>query len=1021
MNLLSGASFYGTGSVGGTVSLLSGGNLFAGTNVQVGSLTLGGLALAGGTLNLRISPTGSDTITVGAFGVTIAGSSTMSLSLGPSAGVLVPGTYTVLSYAGLLNGNTSNISVVRTPSFDVVNSDLDWSAAGYIKLRLTTLDINKKVWGGGIDSNFLTISNWYAYDGENILLAGSSAFKSNIDEITFRDSAGGALVSNSTLIISSGTLFNPVAINFTAGTVNYLISGGGSISGVTGLTKTGSATVTIATANDFSGPVIASAGTLVVQNNAALGSTMGTTSIASGASLLLDGTSAFGSLTIPEALFLAGSGMTAQPGALVNSAGNNLLSGSVTLSGAATIGAAAGVLTLSGVIAGNYPLTIAGQGTLVLTGSNTYSGVTNVSSGVLNVQNALALGGTVASLITVNTGAALELQSGTGSLTLSSAKTLNLSGAGPTAGALRSISGFNAVSGSIALAADAAFGVDAGVLTLAGPLSGGAFSLTKLGAGTLILSGSYSYAGSTTVGAGSLYLQRANLSSPGALSMGSNTFLGVSFGGANDFSDAQLGALLNISSWAGVGNTLSIDTSNYSGSGASYSGAVSVANGVLVKAGSGLLSLTGTQSYGSVNVAAGTLQFGTGSTGAPGSVPISIATGARVSFNLSGAPLMAGVISGGGALSVLGGSLSLSGTNSYAGGTTLSAGTLELLSAAALGTGSLYLSGTSTLRLGGAFDLSAGTISAASGVSLFLDTGSNNVTFSKGFAGSSAMALTKMGAGSLTLNAASTYTGVTTVAAGILSLGTLNAIGSSGTILFSGGTLQFGSGVAVDLSSRFAPIASGTLATVDFGANNITFASALTGAGGLSKLGSGSLTLAGANTLSGGVTLAGGNLILGNPAALGTGTFTLASGSLDASVSNLTLANNPAQLWNADFKFIGSQNLNMGAGAITFIADREINVAASILTLAGAITNNGSNSLTKSGLGTLVLSGANTFGGATTVASGILNIQNGAALGGTSFGTTVNPGATLQLQGDIAVGSEALTISGTGAAGQSGA
>jgi hypothetical protein len=51
----------------------------------------------------------------------------------------------------------------------------------------------------------------------------------------------------------------------------------------------------------------------------------------------------------------------------------------------------------------------------------------------------------------------------------------------------------------------------------------------------------------------------------------------------------------------------------------------------------------------------------------------------------------------------------------------------------------------------------------------------------------------------------------------------------------------------------------------------------------------------------------------------------------------------------------------------------------------------------------------------------MLNIQNANGLGSTAAGTTVSSGATLQLQGGISVGAEALTISGTGATGQNGA
>ena len=82
----------------------------------------------------------------------------------------------------------------------------------------------------------------------------------------------------------------------------------------------------------------------------------------------------------------------------------------------------------------------------------------------------------------------------------------------------------------------------------------------------------------------------------------------------------------------------------------------------------------------------------------------------------------------------------------------------------------------------------------------------------------------------------------------------------------------------------------------------------------------------------------------------------------------------------------------------------------------------GSNSVTKNGSGTLTLSGNNTYFGETVVNAGTLIADTSAtALGGTASGTTVADGATLGLSGGIAVGSEALTIVGSGAAGRSGA
>ena len=85
------------------------------------------------------------------------------------------------------------------------------------------------------------------------------------------------------------------------------------------------------------------------------------------------------------------------------------------------------------------------------------------------------------------------------------------------------------------------------------------------------------------------------------------------------------------------------------------------------------------------------------------------------------------------------------------------------------------------------------------------------------------------------------------------------------------------------------------------------------------------------------------------------------------------------------------------------------------VTWATALTSSG-GTLTKSGgSGTLTLSGANTYTGATTISAGIVNYQNSSAFA--TFSTiTVISGAAAQVQGGITGGSLGMTISGAGVA-----
>ncbi len=83
-------------------------------------------------------------------------------------------------------------------------------------------------------------------------------------------------------------------------------------------------------------------------------------------------------------------------------------------------------------------------------------------------------------------------------------------------------------------------------------------------------------------------------------------------------------------------------------------------------------------------------------------------------------------------------------------------------------------------------------------------------------------------------------------------------------------------------------------------------------------------------------------------------------------------------------------------------------------TLSGSGSISGTTGLTKSGTNTLTLTTANSYSGATTVQAGVVNLQNGEALGTTASGTTVATNARLELQGGITVAGEALTIAGQG-------
>jgi autotransporter-associated beta strand protein len=205
-------------------------------------------------------------------------------------------------------------------------------------------------------------------------------------------------------------------------------------------------------------------------------------------------------------------------------------------------------LALVGAVSGNN-LAKAGTGTLILSGANTHTGTTTISVGVLRASSNGALG-TTAGGTTVTAGATLEL-SGNVAIT-GEALTLNGNGVGGD-GALRNVSGDNLFAGLITLATNsriqsdiagdvlsldvasgpAISGVDTNVtfagdgdITVADAISLGTGGLTKEGAGVLILGGTNTYTGTTTVSNGVLAINGNNSAATGDVTVGANGILG---------------------------------------------------------------------------------------------------------------------------------------------------------------------------------------------------------------------------------------------------------------------------------------------------------------------------------------------------------------------------------------------------------------------------------------------------------------------------------------------------------------
>lgn len=180
---------------------------------------------------------------------------------------------------------------------------------------------------------------------------------------------------------------------------------------------------------------------------------------------------------------------------------------------------------------GTVHVTVSGPGRTILAGSNSYTGLTLVQSGVLEVRNSSALG-TGAGQTEIATDAAVQLS---GNLTLNEGFILNGSGLS-AGGALRNLSGTSTINSAITLANQARINSDAGRLAINGASAttnvltgsnsfwiGGsgamefngriattAGNMTKDGTGVITLSGNNTYVGVTNVQAGVLRLTNSN-------------------------------------------------------------------------------------------------------------------------------------------------------------------------------------------------------------------------------------------------------------------------------------------------------------------------------------------------------------------------------------------------------------------------------------------------------------------------------------------------------------------------------
>ncbi|NBV53092.1 MAG: hypothetical protein EBR83_06165, partial [Verrucomicrobia bacterium] len=300
-----------------------------------------------------------------------------------------------------------------------------------------------------------------------------AGFSQTLRSLSRFNNANAATITNSSGAPSVLTL-NVLAADGAGGgrnTGDYTF--GGVITGNLAIVKSGAGTQTLTGANTYLGGTTVNAGTLKLGSANALGGDIGYNGAltVNGGKMDINGV---GNLAIGT---LAGTG-----GVITD---DGLQVGASVLSSAS----AASSLFAGSINDGAYrtlALFKEGSGVLALSGSSTYTGITNIYAGAINARSATALG-TSAGGTVVFTGAALETQGG-----FASAEPLTFGGTGTGAasGALRNIADANTLSGAITVTSAARINSDAGSLTLSGPITATNLALTFGGAGDVNVSGS---------------------------------------------------------------------------------------------------------------------------------------------------------------------------------------------------------------------------------------------------------------------------------------------------------------------------------------------------------------------------------------------------------------------------------------------------------------------------------------------------------------------------------------------------
>ena len=406
-------------------------------------------------------------------------------------------------------------------------------------------------------------------------------------------------------------------------------------------------------------------------------------------------------------------------------------------------------------------------------------------------------------------------------------------------------------------------------------------------------------------------------------------------------------------------------------------------SGTLTKSGAGTWTLSGGNSHtGNTTVSAGTLLV-TGGIYRGGYQPFAVLTvngGATLqlqdwTYN-EGTGSLGGLRASANAIVINNGTIRVTGSTEYGRGVTIQAG------------GATFEAATGANWTHGGGDYAANVYTGNPSLTF---TGAGNGTYDKVFSGSGL--LTKSGTGNWVFSRSNTHTGNTTINAGTLTLGSGGTAGSlsTGSAITNNGTLAF---------NRTDTLTQGT-----------DFANGISGSGGVTQAGTGTVFLSSAaNSFSGPVNITAGTLKVSDVADVG---FNSGLGT-GAGASTVTVSN------GATFEFNAAGTDSTNRAISLSVAHGTINVSAGTLNLTGTGGLRGGGptaSFHKSGAGTLVISGSESWDGNGFIHAGTLAIgANGGAPGSTSLdggNWELNGSATLRINTSGEFASSAITRNGS--------